>query len=135
LFSAITAAHSQLTVKERDRFRVLALAILHDQVVRFVERIDRQTPAAVAYEKRESVLTNGLEAENLVAQVDHLVSSSRIFSCPSSRLMLIAAIAVENYSADDLAGSTSATLVHWQKMCACGTFILPHTGLLKIDYA
>ncbi|EPR09940.1 hypothetical protein M527_05735 [Sphingobium indicum IP26] len=77
----LTAGHSgnrRLVIKKSDAFAMLALMIFHDKVETRIKTVDRQRPLApapirISGQKRKAMLTDSLQSEKLVAEIENIV--------------------------------------------------------------
>lgn len=77
LFTPRHAGNSRLIVEESYTFAMLPLIILHDEAKSWIKAIDRQwLPVTAAIwisgHKREAMLSDGLQPENRVAEIEHV---------------------------------------------------------------
>jgi hypothetical protein len=78
LITPRNAGNRWLIVEESDTFTVLALMIFHDEAKSRIKAIDRQwlsvtTPIWISGQKREAMLSDGLQPENRVAEIEHVM--------------------------------------------------------------
>ncbi|WP_066653652.1 hypothetical protein [Sphingomonas sp. CCH10-B3] len=78
LFTPRNAGNRWLIVEESDTFAVLALMIFHDEAKSRIKAIDRQwlpvtTPIWISGQKREAMLSDGLQSENRVTEIEHVM--------------------------------------------------------------
>ncbi|GEO00585.1 hypothetical protein NSE01_24170 [Novosphingobium sediminis] len=72
------ARYRWLVVEEADAFAVLALMIFHDEAKSRIKAIDRQwlsvtTPIWISGQKRKAMLPDGLQPDNCVAEIEHVL--------------------------------------------------------------
>jgi len=72
------AGNRWLIIEESDTFAVLALMIFHDEAKSRIKAIDRQwlsvtTQIWISGQKRKAMLPGGLQSENYVAEIEHVM--------------------------------------------------------------
>jgi hypothetical protein len=78
LFAPRHPGNRWLIVEESDTFAVLALMIFHYKAKSRIKAIDRQwlpvtAPIWISGQKREAMLSDGLQPENCVAEIEHIM--------------------------------------------------------------